>query len=96
MNATVDHSKDGSADPVHEATETLQHIADEVERERAERGRSDIDQIHLSDGEELSTQLGAAHPDSNEDGAADRENAPRAGRTSEGAIPIQNGMKNPH
>lgn len=101
MNASIDHSKDASPDPVHKATEALQHLAEEVERERAERGRSDLDQIHLSDGEELATTLGAPGPDPNHD--ADTKKAPGTDGTvgladegTDGNVPIQNGMKNPH
>ncbi|MCB2411865.1 hypothetical protein LGT39_03240 [Demequina sp. TTPB684] len=103
MNVPIDHSKDASPDPVHEATEALQHLAEEVERERAERGRSDLDQIHLSDGEELATSLGAPGPDPNHDADAPAKDAPgtdgRVGLAEEGTdgtVPVQNGMKNPH
>jgi hypothetical protein len=103
MNASIDHSKDGAEDSVHEATEALQHLADEVERERAERGRSDLDQIHLSDGEELAAQLGAGGQDTDHGGQAQSEDEPGTEPTvglaeqgTDGVIPIQNGMKNPH
>jgi hypothetical protein len=103
MNASIDHSKDGAEDSVHEATESLNHLADEVERERAERGRSDLDQIHLSDGEELAEQLGVAGEDPDHDGDPHREDAPRTDPSvslpeqgTDGVIPVQNGMKNPH
>jgi hypothetical protein len=42
---------------VSEGTEALQHIADEVERERETRGRSSLDQIVLPDGEALADTL---------------------------------------
>lgn len=41
-----------SQDQVHEGTKTLQELADEVERERMERGRSRIDtEDHLNEEE---------------------------------------------
>ena len=103
MNASIDHKNEGSEDQVHEATDALQRIADEVERERAERGRSDLDQLHLSDGEALadtveSSQEQPGAPAEIGDGDAP-EAEPAVGLTEQGAygaIPIQNGMRNPH
>jgi hypothetical protein len=92
MNASIDDSKDGAEDSVHEATESLNHLADEVERERAERGRSDLDQIHLSDGEELAEQLGVGGPDPDPDEQPKSKDEPG----NDGIVPVQNGLTNPH
>lgn len=85
-------------DPTHddkevsEGTAALQHIADEVERERESRGRSDLDQIVLPDGEALADTLGSS-ADSSEVDSKPVDDNPSG---TDGVIPIQNGMKFPH
>lgn len=103
MNASTDHQDQGSQDQDHEATEALQHIADEVEHERAERGRSDVDQLHLTDGEALADALASSQKrpdvptDTGDDDAPDADTTVGlAEHGTGGVIPVQNGMKNPH
>lgn len=50
---------------VHKGTEALQHIADEVERERAERGRTEFDAPDMPDEQAMAEA--AAHSEDNPD-----------------------------
>lgn len=61
-----------SPDEVHEGTKTLQELADEVERERMERGRSRIDtEEHHNDEEPSdSTVTGDPVPVTDDDAAS--------------------------
>lgn len=60
MNESMKDDKE-----VHKGTEALQHIADEVERERAERGRTDFDVPDLPDEQAMAEA--AAHSEENPD-----------------------------
>ncbi len=54
-----------SQEEVHEGTEALQKVADDVERERAERGRTDFDAPDIP--EEQAMADAAAHSEDNPD-----------------------------
>lgn len=60
MNESMKDDKE-----IHEGTEALQNIAEEVERERAERGRTDFDVPDLPDEQAMAEA--AAHSEENPD-----------------------------
>lgn len=89
---------------VHEATRALQSIAEDIERERAERGRADSDPRGESDGRDVADA--AASSETNPDGAraSGKDHVPGApavtGRDETGVqdamrpVPVQ--ARNPH
>lgn len=76
---------------VHEGTEALQHIADEVERERAERGRTDFDVPDIP--EEQAMANAAAHSEENPDAADEsREDHEPGADNTLGVFPRSRGV----
>ena len=70
---------------VHEATRALQGIAEDIERERAERGRADSDPRGESEGRAMSDE--ATFSEDHPDGAADAREDHRPGAVGgEGSI----------
>lgn len=79
-------SKESQEDQkAYEATHALQDIAADVEKERAERGHSDVDSADEPDGRAMSDE--AALSDENPDGAGDtREDRPPGAVGGDGHI----------
>lgn len=68
MNEST-HPRTDDPDPgIHDATKALQDLADEVEHERAEQGRSSVDPVVLTDGVALAEAIdhGGAAPSEGE------------------------------
>lgn len=60
MSNLTHHSTDDPDPGIHDATKALQDLANEVEQERVQRGRSALDPVVLSDGTELAEKI--EHP----------------------------------
>ena len=57
MNESTNHRVDDPDPGIHDATKALQDLADEVEHERAEHGRSSVDPVVLTDGVALAETI---------------------------------------
>ncbi len=96
MTGATDSTNPESEETFHQGTSALENLANEVEKERAQRGRSNLDPIVLSDGTAMADELSKSHDGPTADASAKVQEDSESDEGGVSEAPLRPRVQHPH